>query len=118
MNIESFVVGILTVVVVVTAIAAVSGLLKAFKVSAELNNIKQRLTDDERELSREINMVEQTLRNGMNSQFNDVHRVIDNLHQENVRRIDDAYRHTDQRVDKLEAKLTGTLKSSKEILKG
>jgi hypothetical protein len=62
--------------------------------------------------------VEQTLRNGMNSQFNDVHRVIDNLHQENVRRIDDAYRHTDQRVDKLEAKLTGTLKSSKEVLKG
>jgi len=107
MNIESFVVGILTVVVVVTAIAAVSGLLKAFKVSAELNNIKQRLTDDERELSREINMVEQTLRNGLTHECDHLHR-----------RIDDAYRHTDQRVDKLDAKLTGTLKSSKEILKG
>jgi gas vesicle protein len=107
MNIESFVVGILTVVVVVTAIAAVSGLLKAFKLSAELNNIKQRLTDDERELSREINMVEQTLRNGLTHECDQLHR-----------RIDDAYRHTDQRVDKLDAKLTGTLKSSKEVLKG
>jgi hypothetical protein len=107
MNIESFVVGILTVVVVATAAASVLGLLKTFKLSADLIKINQRLTDDERELIREINMVEASLRNGLQNECNQLHR-----------RIDDAHRHTDQRVDKLEAKLTGTLKSSKEVLRG
>lgn len=107
MNIESFVIGILTVVVMVVAITAVLGLLKAIRLSAEVIGLKQRLTDDERELSREINMVEKTLQNQLDAD----RRETSNLYNEGKR-------YTDIRVDKLEAKLTGTLKSSKEVLKG
>ena len=94
-------------VVMVVAITAVLGLLKAIRLSAEVIGLKQRLTDDERELSREINMVEQTLQNQLDAE----RRERSNLYIEGKR-------YTDIRVDKLEAKLTGTIKSSKEVLKG
>jgi biopolymer transport protein ExbB/TolQ len=114
MILESMAIGALTVIVMTIAIISVVGLLKAVKLSTDLMQLKQRVTDDERELSREINMVESVLANGVRSEYDRLNN-----------RIDEAYRHTDQvqqyvdhRVDKLEAKLTGTLKSSKEVLKG
>lgn len=118
MNIESFVIGILTVVVMVVAITAVLGLLKAIRLSAEVIGLKQRLTDDERELSREINMVEQTLQNQLDHRMNDTRRMIENYDRDHHDRINHLNSYIDQRVDKLEAKLTGTIKSSKEVLKG
>lgn len=118
MNIESFVIGILTVVVMVVAITAVLGLLKAIRLSGEIMGLKQRLTDDERELSREINMVEQTLRNQLDHRMNDTRRTIENYDRDIHDRVNHLNSYIDQRVDKLEAKLTGTLKSSKEVLKG
>lgn len=118
MNIESFVIGILTVVVMVVAITAVLGLLKAIRLSAEVIGLKQRLTDDERELSREINMVEKTLQNQLEHRINETRHTIENYDRDMHDRVNHLNSYIDQRVDKLEAKLTGTLKSSKEVLKG
>ena len=94
MNIESFVIGILTVVVMIVAVTAVLGLLKAIRLSAEVLGLKQRLTDDERELSREINMIEKTLSNQINHIDDGMHRGMDEMYRQGT-----AY--TDKRIDKL-----------------
>ncbi len=114
MILESMAVGALTVIVMTIAIISVVGLLKAVKLSTDLMQLKQRLTDDERELSREINMVESVLANGVRSEYDRINQRID----EAQRHTDHVQQYVDHRVDKLEAKLTGTLKSSKEVLKG
>ena len=114
MILESMAIGALTVIVMTIAIISVVGLLKAVKLSTDLMQLKQRLTDDERELSREINMVESVLANGVRSEHDRINNRIDEAH----RHADQVQQYVDHRVDKLEAKLTGTLKSSKEVLKG
>jgi hypothetical protein len=114
MILESMAVGALTVIVMTIAIISVVGLLKVVKLSTDLMQLKQRLTDDERELSREINMVESVLANGVRSEYDRLNNRIDEAH----RHTDQVQQYVDHRVDKLEAKLTGTLKSSKEVLKG
>jgi|LakMenEpi03Aug12_release.lakeMendotaPanAssembly.Ray.scaffolds.fasta_scaffold965697_2 hypothetical protein len=114
MILESMALGALTILVMGVAIISIIGLLKAVKVSAEIMQLKQRLTDDERELSREINMVESVLHNGIRSEHDRINNRIDEAH----RHADQVQQYVDHRVDKLEAKLTGTLKSSKEVLKG
>ena len=114
MILESMALGALTIIVMGVAIISIIGLLKAVKVSAELMQVKQRLTDDERELSREINMVESVLHNGIRNDIDRINRQIEEAH----RHADEVHHYVDHRVDKLEAKLTGSLKSSKEVLKG
>jgi biopolymer transport protein ExbB/TolQ len=114
MILESMALGALTILVMGVAIISIIGLVKAVKVSAEIMQLKQRLTDDERELSREINMVESVLHNGIRSEHDRINNRIDEAH----RHADQVQQYVDHRVDKLEAKLTGTLKSSKEVLKG
>ena len=61
MILESMAVGALTVIVMTIAIISVVGLLKAVKLSTDLMQLKQRVTDDERELSREINIIDSLL---------------------------------------------------------
>jgi biopolymer transport protein ExbB/TolQ len=114
MILESMALGALTILVMGVAIISIIGLVKAVKVSVEIMQLKQRLTDDERELSREINMVESVLHNGIRSEHDRINNRIDEAH----RHADQVQQYVDHRVDKLEAKLTGTLKSSKEVLKG
>ena len=114
MILESMAIGALTVLIMAIAVIAIVGLLKVVKLSADLMQLKQRVTDDERELSREINMVESVLHNGIRSEHDRINNRIDEAH----RHADQVQQYVDHRVDKLEAKLTGTLKSSKGVLKG
>lgn len=94
MELQSFAIGIVTMIVFALAIITVLGILKVTALAKSLVTLNRRLEDDERELSREINMVEQTLSNQLDHVQNNLHRVI-----ENVERSDKAY--TDHRIDKL-----------------
>lgn len=94
MELQSFAIGIVTMVVFALAIITVIGILKVTAMAKSLVTLKRRLEDDERELSREINMVNQTL-------SNQIHHIDDGMH----RGMDEMYRqgmaYTDKRIDKL-----------------
>lgn len=131
MNIESFAIGVLTMVVFASAIIAVLGMLKVVDLTKQLLTLKRRLEDDERELSREINMVEQTVMNQIRHEADHASRMIDECHRhaDEVSRslqkdIEDCHRHahevarnatsyTDSRFDKA-TDLTG----AKQVIKG
>lgn len=110
MELQSFAIGIVTMVVFALAIITVLGILKVTAMAKSLVTLKRRLEDDERELTREINMVEQTLSNHLDHVQNDLHRVI-----ENVERSDRSY--TDQRIDKLIDTYFDHKNSKKQVLK-
>jgi predicted Holliday junction resolvase-like endonuclease len=94
MNLESFAVGIVTMVVFFLAIVTVVGILKVTALAKDVLKLKRRLEDDEREFSREINMVEQTLSNQINHTERNLFDAIETNH-----RHDTSY--TDSRIDKL-----------------
>ena len=94
MNIESFTVGIVTVVVFGLVIAATLGILKVTAMARDLLTLKRRLEDDERELSREINMVERTLSNNIDRNKEQTDMIL-----REISKDDRAY--TDRRIDKL-----------------
>ena len=94
MDLQSFAIGIVTMVVFALAIVTIIGILKVTKMAAELLKLKRRLEDDERELSRDINMVDQTLQNQIEQRIDNVYHAI-----ENVGKTQAAY--TDRRIDKL-----------------
>jgi hypothetical protein len=110
MNLESFAIGIVTMVVFALAIATVIGMLKVVSIAKEVVKLKRRLEDDERELSREINMVESTIMNQLNYQ-------VDNMYQamENSSRSQAAY--TDKRIDKLVDTYFDIKNAKKNLLK-
>lgn len=121
MNIESFTVGIVTVVVFGLVIAATIGILKVTALAHDLLTLKRRLEDDERELSRDIHMVERTLSNNIDHNKEEVWRVIDHNKEEAWRIIEDASRedraYTDRRIDKLIDTYFDHKNTKKEILK-
>ena len=94
MELQSFAIGIVTMVVFALAIITVLGILKVTSLAKSLVTINRRLEDDERELSREINMVEQTVMNQIGHVNDSLHRHIDES-----QRSDRSY--TDHRIDKL-----------------
>ena len=94
MSIGSFAIGILTMIVFAIVVAIVIGVLKVTALAKELLPLKKRQEDTEREIFRDINMVEQTLRNQINRNDESMHRVMDEMHRESK-----AY--TDKRIDKL-----------------
>ena len=94
MSIGSFAIGILTMIVFAIVVAIVMGVLKVTALAKELLPLKKRQEDTEREIFRDINMVEQTLRNQINRNDESMHRVTDEMHRESK-----AY--TDKRIDKL-----------------
>ena len=110
MELQSFAVGIVTMVVFALAIITVAGILKVTRMASELLTLKRRLEDDERELSREINMVEYTLRNQTENQYTGLYQALDD-----VSRQDKAY--TDKRIDKLIDTYFEHVGSKKQILK-
>lgn len=113
MNIESFAIGVLTMVVFAVAILVVLGVLKVFSLTKQLVTLKRRLEDDERELSREINMVEQTVMNQIRHESDHIHREIDECHRHAEEVLRNANSYTDSRFDKATG-LTG----AKQVLKG
>ena len=110
MNIESFTVGIVTVVVFGLVIAATIGILKVTAMARDLLTLKRRLEDDERELSRDIHMVERTLSNNIDRNKEQTDMIL-----REISRDDRAY--TDRRIDKLVDTYFDHKKTKKEILK-
>jgi predicted Holliday junction resolvase-like endonuclease len=110
MNLESFAIGIVTMVVFALAIATVIGMLKVVSITREVVKLKRRLEDDERELSREINMVEQTLRNQLNHGVETMHLVCNE-----TERACTSY--TDKRIDKLVDTYFDIKNAKKNLLK-
>ena len=110
MNLESFAIGIVTMVVFALAIATVIGMLKVISIAKEVVKLKRRLEDDERELSRDINMVESTIINQLNHQADNIYQAM-----ENANRTQAAY--TDKRIDKLIDTYFEVKNAKKQILK-
>jgi predicted Holliday junction resolvase-like endonuclease len=110
MNLESFAIGIVTMIVFALAIATVIGMLKVVSITREVVKLKRRLEDDERELSREINMVEQTLRNQLNHGVETMHLVCTE-----TERACTSY--TDKRIDKLVDTYFDIKNAKKNLLK-
>jgi hypothetical protein len=110
MNLESFAIGIVTMVVFALAVATVIGMLKVVSITREVVKLKRRLEDDERELSREINMVEQTLRNQLNHGVETMHLVCNE-----TERACTSY--TDKRIDKLVDTYFDIKNAKKNLLK-
>ena len=94
MELQSFAIGIVTMIVFVLTIITVIGILKVTAMAKGLVTLKRRLEDDERELSREIDMVEKTLSNQINHIDDGMHRGMDEMYRQGM-----AY--TDKRIDKL-----------------
>ena len=110
MELQSFAIGVVTMVVFALAIITVLGILKVTAMAKSLVTLKRRLEDDERELSREINMVEQTVMNQINHATDHLYRRIDESE-----RSDRSY--TDHRIDKLIDTHFDHKNSKKQVLK-
>ena len=106
MELQSFAIGIITMIVFALAIITVVGILKVTRIASDLLKLKRRLEDDERELSREINMVEKTIMN----QFKAERVETSNLYKEGKR-------YTDHRIDKLIDTYFEHVGAKKQILK-
>lgn len=94
MELQSFAIGIVTMVVFALAIITVIGVLKVTSLAKNMLTLKRRLEDDERELSREINMVEQTLTNQISHIERNIYDAIESNHRHDIS-------YTDSRIDKL-----------------
>ena len=110
MNIESFTVGIVTVVVFGLVIAATLGVLKVTAMARDLLTLKRRLEDDERELSREIHMVERTLSNNIDRNRERTDMILQEMSR-------DSQSYIDRRIDKLVDTYFEHKKTKKDILK-
>ena len=114
MNVESFAIGVVTMVVFALAIITVLGILKVTSMAKSLVTINRRLEDDERELSREINMVEQTLSNHIQHVERNLHDVIENRAGAEAQR---SRSYTDHRIDKLIDAYSEHVGTTKKVLK-
>ena len=110
MNIESFTVGIVTVVVFGLVIAATLGILKVTAMARDLLTLKRRLEDDERELSRDIHMVERTLSNNIDRNRERTDMILQEMSR-------DSQSYIDRRIDKLVDTYFEHKKTKKDILK-
>ena len=125
-EITSFVLGMLTVGVALMLITLVAGIVKINKLEKQNNhNEKQfeqvydnmcRQDNEVRQLldstNRDINMVEKTIMNQVQQIDQEHHKIEDEIHRE----IDQTKSYIDSRIDKVVAQ--GTLKSSKQLIKG
>ena len=145
MEVTSFVLGMLTIGAVLLLTAIVVGLLKITKLTNQLANLRlefertiesthrqidERFSEVWRQFDiegKDITMVERTIMQRIDQELQDAHRRIDKvvdvelthvdeLHRDLDQVLRDAQSYTDSRIDK--TIVTGTLKSSKEVLKG
>ncbi len=156
MEVTSFVLGMLTIGVVLLLTAIVVGLLKITKLTNQLANLRlefertiesthrqvdERFSEVWRQFDiegKDITMVERTIMQRIDQELQEAHRRIDkvvdvelshvdelnrnlgheveNLHRDIDEALRNAQSYTDSRIDK--TIVTGTLKSSKEVLKG
>jgi biopolymer transport protein ExbB/TolQ len=124
-EITSYILGMLTIAAVLLIFALVLGMVKINKLEKELLQIEKCFVDVYKSIEherqhfeqifevtrRDINAVEQNIMNQLH-QVDETHRRIeDEIHKE----IDQTKSYIDSRVDRVVA--TGTLKSSKELIK-
>jgi len=124
-EITSYILGMLTIAAVLLIFALVLGMVKINKLEKELLQIEKCFVDVYKSIEherqhfeqifevtrRDINAVEENIMNQLH-QVDETHRKIeDEIHKE----IDQTKSYIDSRVDRVVA--TGTLKSSKELIK-
>lgn len=109
MELYSFTIGVLSIVIVAVAICAVLGLLKVLSLTKQLLTMNQRIEDSHRSMYQDINMIEHTLRNAIEAERNDRERACGNV-------ADTSGRYTDSRIDQLESKLTSRADKSKKTI--
>ncbi len=124
-EITSFVLGMLTIGVLLMIITLIAGMVKINKIEKQQNNTKKqfrevyeniiRKDEDLRRLfedtHREINMVEKTIMNQIEKVDQHHNKIEDHIHKE----IDQTKSYIDSRIDKVVSH--GTLKSSKQLIK-
>jgi hypothetical protein len=125
-EITSYVLGMLTIAAALLLSALVLGMVEINKTKKQLLQFEKqideihRITSHEHEhfeqlleaTYRDISMVEKTVMNQIEKVDRDHHSIEDHIHRE----IDQTKSYIDSRIDKVVA--AGTLKSSKEIIKG
>lgn len=109
MELYSFTIGILTIVIFAVAICAVLGLLKVLSLTKQLLTMNQRLDESTRNMYHDINMIEHTLRNRIEAERSDRDSQCEHI-------ADHAGRYTDSRIDQLESKLTTRSDKSKKTI--
>ena len=99
-----FTFGVLTMIALIAIGVIVYGIVRVFKAEKEINRIREDI---------KWNYTE------MNDRFKDYHQRVENVYV-NAKDMSSAY--TDMRIDKLEAKLTGTsevqVQLNKKLIKG
>ena len=110
-----FTFGVLTMVAMLVVAVVIYSIVKVFKQEKQIKNIQQNLEDAMRMSQQD----DSWFRNDMSDRFKDVYRQIDDNY---TNAKDMAYAYTDMRIDKLEAKLTGTsevqVQLNKKLIKG
>jgi predicted PurR-regulated permease PerM len=110
MELYSFTIGILTIVIFAVAICAVLGFLKVLSLAKQITTANRRIDDSTRDIYHEINMIERALSNGIDAERDDRVTQCQEL-------ADHAGRYTDSRIDQLESKLTTkSIKLSKKTI--
>ncbi len=125
-EITSFVLGMLTIGVILMLITLIAGIVKINKLEKQFNNndnqfrsVYDNINRNDEELrrlfedtNREINMVEKTIMNQVQQIDQEHHKIEDEIHRE----IDQTKSYIDSRIDRVVSQ--GTLKSSKQLIKG
>ena len=111
-----FTFGVLTMVAMLVVAAVIFSILMVFKQSKQIKYIQDDYRNGIRGVQEDLNW----FRTDMNDRFKDYHQRVENVY---VNAKDMANAYTDHRVDKLEAKLTGTSEAqaqlnNKNLIKG
>ena len=121
METTMFTLGVLSIILAALVAIVVYGIVTVLKLKTETTEIWRQLHENQRDvhlqydrkfedMQRDVNMIEQTLRNSMNSGFDAIDRF--------VRREDaDVRSYIDSRIDKLVDVYFDTQKTKKQILK-
>lgn len=117
METTMFTLGVLSIILAALVATVVYGIVTVLKLKTDITNVYRRLDDESQQvyrrfedMQRDVNMIEQTFRNSMNSGFDATERL--------VRREDaDVRSYIDSRIDKLVDVYFDTQKTKKQILK-
>jgi predicted PurR-regulated permease PerM len=109
MELYSFTIGVLSIVIFAVAICAVLGLLKVLSLTKQLSTMTRQMEDWQLQMYQDINMIESTLRNVIDAERSDRERNCSSI-------ADTSGRYTDSRIDQLESKLTSRADKSKKTI--
>jgi hypothetical protein len=103
MNLESFTIGVVTVLAVLLLFAGIVGIVKVFSLTKQLFNMQRRLEDDERELMRisdECHRHADEVCMSLNTRIDDVDRHIDDVNRQVIYYTDSRFDKILNRIDK------------------